>query len=65
MRTDGDPAVGCEVTPTPEQTGRVWTLTLAGETCTLELVSEGAAIPQILFQDAYPADVCQTMAGEL
>jgi len=64
-RTANEAAEGCEVTPTPEQTGCVWTLTLAGETCTLELVSEGAAIPQLLFQDAYPADVCQTMAGEL
>ena len=31
----------------------------------IELVADGADIPQILFQEAYSAEVCQRMAGAL
>lgn len=63
--SDAKAVVGCEVEPKADQTGAVWKLNLGGDACNLSFVSEGADIPQILFQEAYPAEVCRALADAL
>ncbi len=63
--SDAKPVVGCEVKPRADQTGAPWKLNLSGDPCNLSFVSEGAGIPAMLFQEAYPAEVCDAFAEAL
>ncbi len=44
-------------------TGATWLLHRAGDVGTLAIIGEGAAVPQLLLQDEYPAEVCEAFAA--
>ncbi|NSW57137.1 MAG: hypothetical protein HPY44_14080 [Armatimonadetes bacterium] len=46
-------------------TGVTWQLDFNGVTSTIEFVSQGADIPLILFQEAYPAEICERFTEAL
>ena len=62
-QSDGKPAAGPRVEPPPAQTGVPWRLGLDGSPAVIAFAGEGAEIPPILFQDAYPAPVCQAFVA--
>jgi hypothetical protein len=41
----------------------IWLLHRAGDVGTLQIIGEGAQVPQLLFQDEYPAEVCEAFAA--
>lgn len=45
----------------PGQTGACWRLQLSGATAVLRLLGEGAAPPPMVFQAAYPPEVCRAL----
>lgn len=51
------------VTVPEDADGALWLLHRAGDVGTIGIVSEGAQVPQLLFQEEYPADVCETFAA--
>ena len=64
-RSEGAPVTGCEMTPLDGETGACWELNLGGGPVVLDLISEGAVVPQLVFQGAYQADVCRELAAAL
>ncbi len=55
----------CEVRPMPDQTGAAWRLNIGGANCLMAVTSEGATIPPLLFQEAYPAQVCKALTASM
>ncbi len=43
--------------------GALWQLHRSGGVNSLEIIGEGAEVPQLLFQDEYPPEVCQALAA--
>lgn len=61
---DAEPVT--EPMPVPaDDEGGLWRLNRSGDVHTLEIIGEGAAIPQLLFQGEYPPEVCAAFAAEL
>ena len=51
------------MTVAEDAAGTTWTLHRAGDVGPLEIIGEGADVPQLLFQDEYPAEVCEAFAA--
>jgi len=58
-----EPVTVGEVAPEDGQTGQPWLLNLNGAQSLIEMLSEGPAVPPLLFAEAYEAGVCEAMAA--
>jgi hypothetical protein len=43
--------------------GAIWTLHRSGDVNSMQVIGEGADVPQLLFQDEYAAEVCEAFAA--
>lgn len=54
-----------KLAPTPAQTGRTWELIMSGESSVMRLSADGQPLPQVLFPEPYPAEVCEALTAAL